>query len=217
MALLPEQDSEDSSNEGSQSQQGSGDGDSQGQSKNGDADGNGFDDHSDWGDSDGTDEKRKIAEERLKEIIKEAYVEAQSKGFGSVSQSMRKSIKEAITPKVNWRSVLRSFVKASQRANKTSTIKRLNRRYAYVHPGRKAQRQAKIAVSIDQSGSVSDSMLAAFYSELEKLAQLAEFTIVPFDTEVSPSISTFGRKASDMRKPVTCMAYLFQRSNAMGK
>ena len=28
-------------------------------------------------------------------------------------------------------------------------------------------------------------MLTAFYSELDKLAQLAEFTIVPFDTEVS--------------------------------
>ena len=185
MTLLPEQESEDSSKDGNQSQQGDEDGDPQGQGGQGNPDDNGFDDHSDWGDSDGTDEKRKIAEERLKESIKEAYVESQSKGFGSVSQSMRRSIKEAITPKVNWRSVLRSFVKASQRANKTSTIKRLNRRYAYIHPGRKAQRQAKIAVSIDQSGSVSDSMLAAFYSELEKLAQLAEFTIVPFDTEVS--------------------------------
>jgi predicted metal-dependent peptidase len=151
----------------------------------GDEKGNGFDDHSDWGDSAGTDEKRKIAEERLKESVKEAFVEAQSKGYGSVSQSMRRTIKEAITPKVNWRAVLRSFVKASQRADKSSTIKRLNRRYAYIHPGKKARRQAKIAVSIDQSGSVSDSMLTAFYSELDKLAQLAEFTIVPFDTSVS--------------------------------
>lgn len=180
MEMLPEHEDKNDSENGESDDSESGD--SGGQS---DGNGNGFDDHSDWGDSDGTDEKRKIAEERLKEAVKEAYVEAQSKGFGSVSQSMRKSIKEAITPKVNWRSVLRSFVKASQRANKTSTIKRLNRRYAYIHPGRKAQRQAKIAVSIDQSGSVSDSMLAAFYSELEKLAQLAEFTIVPFDTEVS--------------------------------
>ena len=176
MELLPEHEDKNDSENGESGESGDGDGPNNG---------NGFDDHSDWGDSDGTDEKRKIAEERLKEAVKEAYVEAQSKGFGSVSQSMRKNIKEAITPKVNWRSVLRSFVKASQRANKTSTIKRLNRRYAYIHPGRKAQRQAKIAVSIDQSGSVSDSMLAAFYSELEKLAQLAEFTIVPFDTEVS--------------------------------
>ena len=180
MGMLPEHEDKNDSENGESDDSESGDSGGQG-----DGNGNGFDDHSDWGDSDGTDEKRKIAEERLKEAVKEAYVEAQSKGFGSVSQSMRKSIKEAITPKVNWRSVLRSFVKASQRANKTSTIKRLNRRYAYIHPGRKAQRQAKIAVSIDQSGSVSDSMLAAFYSELEKLAQLAEFTIVPFDTEVS--------------------------------
>jgi predicted metal-dependent peptidase len=184
MGLLPDSLEEDKESDNSES------GDDQDDNKDsssnsGDGNGNGFDDHSDWGDSDGTDEKRKIAEERLKESIKEAFVEAQSKGYGSVSQSMRRVIKEAITPRVNWRSILRSFVKASQRANKTSTIKRLNRRYAYIHPGRKAQRQAKIAVSIDQSGSVSDSMLIAFYSELEKLAQLAEFTIVPFDTEVS--------------------------------
>jgi predicted metal-dependent peptidase len=184
MNLLP--DAKEDEQESNNSEAGDEQDDNKDSSSNsGDSSGNGFDDHSDWGDSDGTDEKRKIAEERLKESIKEAFVEAQSKGFGSVSQPMRRVIKDAITPRVNWRSVLRSFVKASQRANKTSTIKRLNRRYAYIHPGRKAQRQAKIAVSIDQSGSVSDSMLIAFYSELEKLAQLAEFTIVPFDTEVS--------------------------------
>lgn len=163
---------------------GTGDQDGQGQAPGG-ADGNGFDDHSDWGSSDNADEKRKIAEERLKEAIKEAYVEACTKGFGSISQGMRRTIKEVITPKVNWRSILRSFVKASQRADRTSTIKRLNRRFAYIHPGRKAKRQAKIAVSIDQSGSVSDAMLVVFYAELEKLATIADFTIVPFDTEVA--------------------------------
>ena len=178
---------EEGDNEGSSSAPGDdeGEGEGEGGEKPGSSNGNGFDDHSDWGDSDGTDEKRKIAEERLKDSIKEAFVEAQSKGFGSVSSGMRRTIKEVITPKVNWRAVLRSFVKASQRADRTSTIKRLNRRYAYIHPGRKAKRQAKIAISIDQSGSVSDSMLTAFYSELEKLAQIADFTIVPFDTQVS--------------------------------
>tara|TARA_R110000765_G_scaffold137969_3_gene237713 strand:- start:1500 stop:2804 length:1305 start_codon:yes stop_codon:yes gene_type:complete len=186
MTLLPDYDEEKEKGEGD----GDGDGDGDGTAgppsdKSGSNSGNGFDDHSDWGDSDGTDEKRKIAEERLKESIKEAYIEAQSKGFGSISSSMKRTIKEVITPKVNWRAILRSFVKASQRADRTSTIKRLNRRYAYIHPGRKAKRQAKIAVSIDQSGSVSDNMLTAFYSELEKLAQIADFTIVPFDTQVS--------------------------------
>ena len=185
MKLLPDAKEDSSNSQNESGQPGEGDEGQGTGSGNSDPNSNGFDDHSDWGDSGGTDETRKIAEERLKEAIKEAYVEAQTRGFGSVSASMKKTIKEVITPKVNWRSILRSFVKASQRADRSSTIKRLNRRYAYIHPGKKAKRQAKIAVSIDQSGSVSDSMLAAFYAELEKLAQLAEFTIVPFDTEVS--------------------------------
>jgi predicted metal-dependent peptidase len=92
---------------------------------------------------------------------------------------------ERLTSKVDWRKVLRYFVKTSQRASKRSTPKRLNRRYAYVHPGRKVNRTANIAISIDQSGSVSDSMLAAFYAELNKLADIATFTVVPFDTEVA--------------------------------
>jgi predicted metal-dependent peptidase len=208
MALLPDNKEE----EKEKGEGGEGEGDDDGEGEGGEGEGgapsdksgsstdNGFDDHSDWGSSDGTDEKRKIAEERLKESIKEAFVEAQSKGFGSISQAMKRTIKEVITPKVNWRAILRSFVKASQRADRTSTIKRLNRRYAYIHPGRKAKRQAKIAVSIDQSGSVSDGMLTAFYSELEKLAQIADFTIVPFDTQVSEEHVHVWKKGSRHEK-----------------
>ena len=81
--------------------------------------------------------------------------------------------------------MLRYFVKTSTRAHKSSTVKRVNRRYAYVHPGKKVNRTAKIAVSIDQSGSVSDTMLAAFFTELNKLSELAEFTVIPFDTKVA--------------------------------
>jgi predicted metal-dependent peptidase len=126
-----------------------------------------------------------IAKERLKEALKDAANEAATRSWGTVSASCRKEIMERITSKVDWRKMLRYFVKTSQRANKRSTPKRLNRRYAYVHPGRKVNRTASIAVSIDQSGSVSDSMLAAFYGELNKLASLATFTVIPFDTQVA--------------------------------
>ena len=80
--------------------------------------------------------------------------------------------------------MLRFFVKASQKANRSSTIRRINRRYPYVHPGRKSNRVASIAVSIDQSGSVDDTMLTMFFAELNKLSEIASFTVVPFDTEV---------------------------------
>ena len=66
--------------------------------------------------------------------------------------------------KVDWKKVLRYFVKSSQRANRSSSIKRINRRYAYIHPGRKSNRVARVAVSVDQSGSVDDNMLSLFDS-----------------------------------------------------
>ena len=144
-----------------------------------------FDDHDAFGDS-GDATVNEIAKERLKEAIKQAAEEAEkSRNWGSVSSSMRQQIMDRVATKVDWRKVLRYFVKTSQKANKSSTIKRINRRYPYVHPGRKTARTAKIAISIDQSGSVSDEMLAAFFAELNKLSDLAEFTVIPFDTTVA--------------------------------
>ena len=100
---------------------------------------------------------------------------------------MREDILERITTKVDWRKVLRYFIKTSQKASKRASIKRINKRYAYFHPGKKVQRQAKIAVAIDQSGSVNTQMLTAFFSELNNLAKLAEFTVIPFDHDVDES------------------------------
>ena len=158
-----------------------------------------WDDHSGWGETDNT--TNEIAKERLKEAVKKAAEEAsKGNGWGSVSNSMREDILDSIATKVNWRSVLRYFIKTSQRANKRSTIKRINRRYAYVHPGKKIQRQAKIAIAIDQSGSVDNQMLSAFFAELNSLAKLAEFTVIPFDHEVDESKIYVWKKGENRKK-----------------
>ena len=168
--------------------QGQGEGDGEPQEGEGAGQGNGqpqeFDDHSGWGETDNT--VNEIAKQRLKEAIKEAANEANKQGsWGTVGADTRQEIMDRLTAKIDWKKVLRYFIKTSQRANKSSTVKRINRRYAYIHPGRKVNRQAKIAISIDQSGSVDNGMLAAFFTELNKLASLAEFTVIPFDTNVA--------------------------------
>jgi predicted metal-dependent peptidase len=143
-----------------------------------------LDDHEGFGESDGTTEE--IAKERLKDTIKKAAEEAEkARNWGTVSSSMRSEIMDRIATKIDWRKVLRYFVKTSQRSDKRSTPRRLNKRYPRVHPGKRVRRHAKIAISIDQSGSVDDAMLAAFFSELNKLAEIAEFTVIPFDTRVA--------------------------------
>ena len=171
---------------GSDDENGEGEG-GPGEPGEGDGDGGGydsFDDHSGW--SEGIDNTiNEIAKERLKEATKKAAEEAgQAGSWGTVSSSTRQDILDGLKAHINWEKALRYFVKTSQRANKRSTVRRINKRFPYIHPGKKVQRTAKIAISIDQSGSVDDSMLALFFAALDKLSKIATFTVIPFDTEV---------------------------------
>jgi predicted metal-dependent peptidase len=170
--------------EGKDKQQGGG-----GQPSNGEGNEGGFDSHEGWGE-DGNNpipqEVRELAKERLRQAMSEAADEANRQGsWGTISQSMRKDIIKRLTSKIDWKKVLRYFIKTSQKADKQNSIRKINRRFPYIHAGRKTNRTAKIAIAIDQSGSVSDAMLMCFFAELDKLAELAEFTIIPFDDGVA--------------------------------
>ena len=190
LANFPERDDEEGEGEGS-SEGGEGEGEpGDGQPSNGNP--GSFDDHSGWDDAAQSPEQQaanQMAKERLKNAMKEAAKEASqsAKGWGSMSGAVKEDILKRLESKVDWRKVLRYFIKTSQRASRRSSVKRINKRYAYIHPGKKVQRQAKIAIAIDQSGSVSDEMLSSFFAELNSLAKLAEFTVVPFDTRVDES------------------------------
>ena len=149
-----------------------------------------FDDHSEWGEnSENLDPSvKEIAKQRLKEIMKDAADQANKRNsWGTVSAAMRQDIMKRLATKVNWRSVLRYFIKTSQRSDRTSTVRKLNKRFPYIHAGKKVQRHANIAISIDQSGSVSDELLSKFFSELNVLSGIATFTVVPFDSHVDTS------------------------------
>jgi predicted metal-dependent peptidase len=191
LANFPEreegEDSEDGDSEGGEGEPGEG---QPGQGEGGEP--GSFDDHSGWDDANASPEQQaanQMAKERLKQAMKDAANEASqsAKGWGSMSGEVKKEILKRLETKVDWKKVLRYFIKTSQRASKSSTVRRINKRYAYIHPGKKVKRQAKIAIAIDQSGSVGDEMLQQFFGELNKLAKLAEFTVVPFDTQVDAS------------------------------
>ena len=152
-----------------------------------------LDSHDGWneeGASPAQEAANQMAKERLKQAMKEAAQEASKSpnGWGSVGGELKKEIMKKLESKVDWRKVLRYFIKTSQRASKSSTVRRINKRYAYIHPGKKVQRQAKIAIAIDQSGSVSNDMLESFFTELNKLSKLAAFTVIPFDTQVDEKL-----------------------------
>ena len=167
-------------------------GDGDGEGGQGEGSGGGLpdtlDDHGDWGESSEGTEAGEIAKQRLKEILEQASKEANRSGsWGTVSSEVRKEIQKFLNPSIDWRKMLSYFIKTSRKANKRSTIRRLNKRYPRIHSGHKVTRVANIAISIDQSGSVSDYMLASFFNELNSLSKLATFTVIPFDTGVDDS------------------------------
>ena len=160
---------------------------------NGEGEGNGegdenFDDHEGWSDGEIDNTMKEIAKQGLKEALKKASEEANKSSWGSVPADVRRDIMDKITPTVDWRKMLRYFIKTSQRCDKSSTVRKVNKRAPRIWSAKKTNRVAKIAISIDQSGSVSDDMLALFFSELNGLAALATFTVIPFDTRVDDKL-----------------------------
>lgn len=135
-------------------------------------------DHSGWEEC---KEPSAMEKAELKRVMQKAKQRAQSHSWGSVPQAMREYIEQLLQPQIDWKAALRYFVAQSQRGEKYSTFKKYNRRYPYQHPGRRTNKVASIAISIDQSGSVDDGLLSKFFGELNSLSNIASFDVVPFD------------------------------------
>lgn len=152
--------------------------------------------HEHWG-NDGKGQKDKEGEgsqapgsfakqSAYEKVRREVTKAATSNSWGNVHQDVREIIQQAISyvSMVDWRVILRQFVGTRNRASANTTVRKMSKKYPFFF-GRKIERLANIAISIDQSGSVDDQTLAKFERELNKLKDLATFTVIPFDTEVS--------------------------------
>ena len=145
-----------------------------------------MDDHGGWAeDGDMSDAEKELVKGKVKKALKDAVNKCDSNGkWGSVSAEMRGTLRELCSNEICWKAVLKNFVGMSQRANKSRTMKRINRKYPYIHSGRKIGHSANVAVYVDQSGSVDDEALSLLYAELNQLARKVSFTFIPFDSSV---------------------------------
>jgi len=142
-----------------------------------------MDSHEGWGEM--SDEEREIVKGKVKEILRNAVKRADgSNSWGSIPAPMREHLRKMVSDSVDWTAVLRNFCGTSQRLNKSSTLRRINRKYPYVHPGVSRSHTATVGVFVDMSGSVSDEALEQIYGVLGSLAKKVMFKFYPFDSEV---------------------------------
>jgi predicted metal-dependent peptidase len=142
-----------------------------------------MDDHEGWDSM--TDEERELVKGKVKQALADAVRECDRNGqWGSVSADMRGTLRDMVANDIPWQAVLKQFCGLLRRSDRSTNVRRLNRKYPGIHPGWQKGYTSSIAVYIDQSGSVSDSELELLFANLRGLAKKTEFTTFHFDTEV---------------------------------
>ena len=159
-----------------------------------------MDDHEGWGDM--SEEERQVAQAKVKEALGKAVKQCDRNGqWGSVSSDMRETLRKLVEDSVDWKRVLQNFVGTSQRLNKSSTMRRINRKYPYIHPGTQRSHTAHVGVFVDMSGSVGNEDLERIYGVLGGLAKKVTFTFAPFDYTVDEA-NIFEWKKGQKKPPV---------------
>lgn len=162
-----------------------------------------MDDHSFWDDI--PEAQREYVEGKIKSFIEKAakHADGQQNGWGNIPAEIQSAVRSYISNIVDWRAVLRNFVGQLARAGRSSSIKKINKKYPYIHPGHKTAYTAKLLIAIDQSGSVDDEQLALFFAELGSLTKRITVDILPFDCSAnSKMIYTWRKGATPVCKRV---------------
>jgi predicted metal-dependent peptidase len=150
-----------------------------------------MDDHDAWDSV--PDDMKEYVEGKVKSLVEKAakHADSQAGGWGNIPADIVDDIRRSVASVINWKTVLRQFVGQLVRGGRTTSIKRINKRYPYIHPGVKRSYEAKLLVAIDMSGSVHNEMLVEFFGELGCLTKKVSIDVLPFDcsadvTEVFP-------------------------------
>lgn len=142
-----------------------------------------IDDHSGWENI--PENQKEYVKGRIRRAVGDAVKKAdQNNQWGSIPAAIREKLRELYSNEIDWKALLRQFCGTSRSFSSTHSIKKINRKYPYIHPGIKRNYTANIGVFIDQSGSVGNDEISMFFGELSSLAKKIDFTVYFFDTDV---------------------------------
>lgn len=135
--------------------------------------GDNFDEH-DWdGARELSDAEKQELEREIDQAIRQGAM-AHEKFNGKGAGGMSRELSDLLEPKVNWREVLREFVKSICAGKDTSSWRRVNRRFIgsdIYMPTMVSERVGHIVIGVDTSGSIGGRELNDFLSEVKGIAE----------------------------------------------
>ena len=152
--------------------------------------GGGFDEH-DWdGAKELSDKDKKVLEREIDQAIRQGQI-AHQKLHGKGAGRLSRELGDLLEPQVDWREVLREFVKSVCNNKDVSSWRRVNRRFIgqdiYL-PTLIGERVGRIAIGIDTSGSIGGEELNKFLSEVKSIAEDVHpqfLDLIYWDSEVA--------------------------------
>ena len=149
----------------------------------------GLDEH-DWdGAKNMTETEAKELERDIDQAIRQGLMADKRAGNGA--GGMDRELAELMEPKVNWREVLREFVKATCRAKDASSWRRPNRRHlstGIYMPSLIGEKVGHVVIAVDTSGSIGGQQIAEFLSEVKGVAEEVNpdvIDLIYWDSEVA--------------------------------
>ena len=150
----------------------------------------GIDDH-DWdGAKEMTEEEKRELARDIDQAIRQGLM-AHNKQVGEGAGGLDRELQELLEPKVNWREVLRDYVKSMCHSKDASSWRRVNRRFlstGVYMPSMVGEKVGHLVVAIDTSGSIGQEELSEFLSEVKGIAEEVSpetVDLIYWDSEVA--------------------------------
>jgi predicted metal-dependent peptidase len=131
-----------------------------------------------------TDMEVNALKSNLMQIISEARSVGEfPEGLGDRIDDVYKELQ------IDWRVILKRFLSGRGKMIIRKSYKRQSRRYEDL-PGTKRSIGVSALIAIDESGSISDSLVKAFYQELQEINKITgtSMMVTRFDTECSKPV-----------------------------
>jgi predicted metal-dependent peptidase len=133
----------------------------------------GFDEH-DWDSAkDMTEEEKRELSRDIDQALRQGQMAA-AKIAGKNAGGIDRELQDLLEPKLDWREVLREFVKSTCYAKDASSWRKVNRRYlstGMYMPTLIGEKVGHLVVAVDTSGSIGAAELADFLSEVKGIAE----------------------------------------------
>lgn len=156
-----------------------------------------FDDHDKWDEL--SEEEKEFVRQKIKEVLQGAVQESNEKGWGTVPNQTRVELQKLISREINWESILKRFSSYTHKADRNSSIRRLNKKYPGIHAGHTRDYKPTIAIYVDESGSMNEKALSKLYAELENLSKQTNFYLYKFDVEVDEKSGFLWKKGKRLK------------------